>query len=425
MRRRQYAVIIPDGAGDRLRIEGRSPLAIARTQAMDTIASRGFNGLLRTLDPELPRGSLVAHLGLLGWDQRRYFPHGRASAELLALGTVRLESRDLAFRVNLVRFENRRLVSYNADAVTTPVARPLIERIDGVLRREFPAIELYHNLDFRASLVVRDAGVDPRLLACPEPHELRGLELDVERLIRGGGEAEPLARLLNAYLRRAADLLRGERSNRIMPWSPAVPLRLPSFAQTTGFTGQTAIVGAMDFLHGLAKAGGIDFHAVGNGRVDTDFRGKGACARALLEAGCDFVVCHVNAPDEAAHMGDVRTKIHCLEELDREIVAPLVRYFERWPERLGGLAVIPDHFTNVKAGGPRGDAHSLDPVPFAIWDGRRRDAVEQFHEGARGLDAGEPASPRDFLFLLGVAGRTGRGPLREAAAGYATAQTPP
>ena len=224
------------------------------------------------------------------------------------------------------------------------------------------------------SLVVRACHVDPRLLDCPEPHEFRDLELDVEQPIRGRGPGEPLARRLNAYLRRAAELLRDEPANALMPWSPAVPLSLPDFAANTGFAGEVAIVAAMDFLHGLAKAGGMSFHAVGNGRVDTDYRGKGARVLKLLEGGLDFVVCHVNSPDEAAHMGDVRAKIRCLEELDRHIVAPVAHFFEHRPERLGGLAIIPDHFTNVEAGGPRGEAHSMDPVPFAIWDGRRRDA---------------------------------------------------
>ncbi len=163
----------------------------------------------------------------------------------------------------------------------------------------------------------------------------------------------------------------------------------------------------MDFLHGIAKAGGMTFHKLGNGRVDTDFRLKGARAVELLEQGCRFVVCHVNAPDEAAHMGEVKTKIRCLEEVDLHVVAPVLAYFRRHPERLGGLAVVPDHFTNVEAannnGRLRGEAHSLDPVPFSIL-GHHTDAVDRFSEDAasRGRYGNGRLSHLDLLRLLGI-----------------------
>lgn len=407
---RQYALIIPDGAGDRLRIDGRSPLAIARTDAMDAVARAGVSGRMRTLHPGLPHGSLVAHLGMLGWDPHRFHPLGRSSCELLALDDVELEAGDLSFRANLVRMKGNVLTSYCADSITSEVAAPLVERLDRELRREYPDFELYHNLDFRNSLVVRKPGVDPRRLRCVEPHEHQGRELDRRRLIKGdGAAAKLLARRLNRYLLRAAELLDGTPADMLIPWSPAEPLRLTPFAANVAVGGRAGIVAAMDFLHGVAKAGGMSFHKHGNGRVDTDFREKGTRTVELLEDGCRFVVCHVNAPDEAAHMGDVKAKIRCIEEVDRHVVAPVLAYFRRHPERLGGLAVLPDHFTNVEAasnnGSRRMEAHSLDPVPFTIL-GRHTtpDAVERYSEddAVRGRYGDGRLSHLDLLRLLGM-----------------------
>lgn len=411
----QFVLLIPDGAGDRHRPAGLTPLAAARLPAMDFVARRGICGRSRNLYPDLPKGSIVAQLGLLGWDPRRYCPHGRASCELLALeGPEPLGPDDLAFRANLVRTRGSVLASYSADAIPSRVAAPLVDRINGGLDGRFPDFELYHNLDFRTTLVVRGARADPRSFECIEPHEHHGQELDLEHLVGGrSAPAAAFARRLNDYVAEVRALLgrEGGSANLLLPWSPSGPLCIPSFHEHTGFEGTVAVVAAMDFLQGIARAGGMAFHKVGNGRVDTDFRAKGERVLDLLEGGCRLVVCHVNAPDEAAHMGDVAAKVDALEKIDRAIVAPVVDYFLRRPDALGCLALVPDHFTNtvVGEGAARCEAHSLDPVPFALWDGRRRDRTDRFSEdaAATGLHGREPVSHLDILALMGVIGRGG------------------
>src|SRR6202040_1917975 len=103
--------------------------------------------------------------------------------------------------------------------------------------------------------------------------------------------------------------------------------------------------------------------------------GKGEAVIELLGAGYELVICHVNGPDEASHLGDRALKVSTLEAFDRLTVSPVVEWFKADPRRLGGVAVAPDHYTNHALGGGRAGAHSLDPVPFAIWNGRDRDSV--------------------------------------------------
>jgi 2,3-bisphosphoglycerate-independent phosphoglycerate mutase len=406
---KKFLLVIPDGAGDVHRLDRRTPLAEASIPYWDWLAAEGACGLLQTLYEDLPRGSIVAQLGMLGWNPYLYSGHGRAIWELLGLSDVQLGPTDLVFRANLVKMVERRLISYNAGYILTQEARPLVERVNAALSREFQGIELHHNRDFRNSLVMRNAGADPALLVCPEPHDHEGTEFDFARLTGGKDpRSEAVAARLNRYLVRVAEVLAGEPANMLFPWSASrSSLTLPSFHDNTGFEGRSAIVGCMDFLKGIAKMGGIDFFRVGNGRPDTDYAGKGAKVLELLEAGYSFVVCHINSPDEAAHMHDREMKIRCLEAIDRHILGPIVEHFRSRTEELGGLAVAPDHYTNLLLGAVRADAHSLHPVPFVIWNGRDRDQVSRFDEDSvrNGQYGTSPVSHLDLLSILGIMDR--------------------
>lgn len=402
---RKHVLIIPDGAADLHRVAGLTPLAEASIPSWDWLASEGVCGLMQTLYDDLPRGSIVAQLGMLGWDPYLYGGHGRASWELLALSDVELGRADLVLRANFVQMVEGRLISYNAGFIQTETALLLVERVNSALGGEFPGIELHHNCDFRNTLVLRDAGIDPALLACPEPHDHEGTEFETGRLIAGRDAAsEAVAARLNRYLVRVAEVLAGEPANMIFPWSASRSVALPAFRDSTGFTGRCAIVGCMDFLKGIARAGGIDFFEVGNGRPDTDYAAKGAKVLELLEAGYSFVICHINSPDEAAHMHDREMKIRCIEAIDRHVLTPVVEYLRSRPEELGSLVVAPDHYTNLLLGPVRADAHSVHPVPFVVWNGRDRDEVSRFDEDSvrEGRFGTSPVNHLSLLQILGV-----------------------
>ncbi len=405
---RKYVLIVPDGAADHARVCGRSPLMLARTPHIDFIARDGVTGLVQTLYEDLPKESLVALLGILGWQPHRDYPCGRASSELLAVDGINLNDEDLAFRANFVHVENGHLVSYNANYITSKDAIHLVHRLNRSLQPEFGEFELYHNRDFRNTLVFRRAAIDPRLLCCPEPHESYGIEFDFHHLISGQDvKSTEVAARLNEYLRCAARLLVDTPANMLFPWSASRPLRLPRFLDITGFQGPVAIVGSMDFLQGIAKAGGIEFFRTGDGSPSTNYQAKGAKVVELLAAGHRFVLCHINAPDEASHMRDIELKIHTLEQIDLHVVRPIVEYFHRRPEELGGVMVVPDHYTNCwnePIQKTRIEVHSSDPVPFLLWNGYERDGIRHFgeDEARRGCYGAVPLSHMDLLSLLGI-----------------------
>lgn len=404
---KKYVLIIPDGAGDLyLDPEGKSPFALAHIPYIDQIARFGTCGRMQTLFSSLPRGSLVAQLGMLGWNPFQYYPQGRASAEVLATHGISLDEKDIAFRANFVRMDGSLLTSYNADYIKSDRAAPLVEKINADLKAQFPEFELYHNSDFRNTLIVRGANVSAKQLICLEPHENIGCQFDMAKLIGGkDSQGKLFAERINKYLLQVTNLLHFEAANAIFPWSASEAFQLPSFSENTGFTDKVGVIGAMDFLRGIAIAGSMDFFPVGTGCPNTNFQAKANQVIELLKNDYGLIICHINATDEASHMGNLDLKISSLEAIDQFIVQPIVRYFHEYLYELGGVMVVPDHYTNVfshQNGGKRVNAHSLDPVPFAIWNGIDNDSVEEFTEESmvQGRYGKEPISSLSLIELL-------------------------
>ena len=139
------------------------------------------------------------------------------------------------------------------------------------------------------------------------------------------------------------------------------------------------------------------------GYLDTDYAAKGRYAVEALGA-FDLVCVHVEAPDEASHMGDRRMKVETIAAFDRDALGPPVAWLRAHRECLGGVLLAPDHYTNHQLGKGRADAHSLHPVPFCLWNGVERDGVLYVPDTA---EAGAPV----LLFLHGASG-SGRAHLR-------------
>jgi len=113
-----------------------------------------------------------------------------------------------------------------------------------------------------------------------------------------------------------------------------------------------------DIIRGIAVCMGMKLIEVpgATGYIDTDYAGKG---RAAVDALDDYelVVAHIEAPDEAGHLGDADEKVLALERVDEHVVGPLleaVRKHDDWR-----MLVIPDHPTPVST-----RAHSAVPPPW-------------------------------------------------------------
>ena len=94
----KYIVILADGMPDYPLDElgGKTPLEYARTPHLDRLAKCGETGLAKTVPEELPPGSDVANLSVMGYDPSRYYT-GRSPLEAAGMG-IELGADDLTFR---------------------------------------------------------------------------------------------------------------------------------------------------------------------------------------------------------------------------------------------------------------------------------------------------------------------------------------
>lgn len=122
------------------------------------------------------------------------------------------------------------------------------------------------------------------------------------------------------------------------------------------------------------------------GYLDTDYQAK---ARHALQAlgHLDFVYVHVEAPDEAGHLGSIGEKVTAIERLDGMIGTIM-------DEFAGVIAVLPDHPTPIRT-----RTHSRDPVPFAIL-GKEKDSCRCFSEKEAASGTCGMMEGHEFLAML-------------------------
>jgi len=111
------------------------------------------------------------------------------------------------------------------------------------------------------------------------------------------------------------------------------------------------------------------------GYFDTNYEGKARYAVEGLKKK-DFVYVHVEAPDEAGHMGDLRLKIEAIEAFDQRVVGPILEGMKDFKEYR--VMVLPDHPTPLAL-----RTHTADPVPYVIYsseDEAENKEIEGFDE---------------------------------------------
>ena len=153
-------------------------------------------------------------------------------------------------------------------------------------------------------------------------------------------------------------------------WGQGHAPNMPSFQKKFGVNSGCMIT-SVDLLRGLGSllgwqnrevAGMTSFH-------DTNYAGQGEATAAALDE-FDIVVSHIEAPDEASHQADIRTKVASIEAIDKHIVAPVVAKLKTFLE--WRILVMPDHPTNIRT-----RKHGNAPTPF-VMGGTRVTAARQF-----------------------------------------------
>jgi 2,3-bisphosphoglycerate-independent phosphoglycerate mutase len=392
----KYVVFLADGAADfpLPELGGETPLQVANKPNMDRIAREGRCGSFITVEDDMPPGSEVANLTVLGYDPKQCH-QGRGVLEAAAMG-VRLLDTDIAMRCNLICLKDGVIKNHSAGHISSEEAHELIRFCDRYLGSE--RVRFHPGVSYRHLLVLSGPthALDPLTLRplgpfsadfeCFPPHDHVGGKAE-DLLVRPTTrDGETTAALLNGMIRHSWELLPTHAVNRkrvaadkdpansIWPWSQGRRPQMKTFRELYGLTG--AVISAVDLIRGVGVYAGLDVVAVegATGLIDTNYEGKAdACLAALSDH--DFVFVHVEASDEAAHSKNLKEKILAIEYLDSRLIARVMKGLEdRGIEAT--VAVLPDHPTPVAQGN-----HVHGPVPVAIRNPRLApDAVQAYDE---------------------------------------------
>lgn len=354
-------VILPDGAADEPtpRLRGQTPLQAARIPHIQKLAQGGRVGTVVTVPPGFTPGSEVATLSLFGYDPRTDFP-GRAPMEAAARG-IAASVDQLIFRCNFVTIRDGCMADFTAGHIAQAESQRLVESLNEQLRDL--GCKVHAGVSYRNLLVLSDAS--SMSVKTTAPHDIPNQPID-EFLPRGDGSER-----VREVMERAGEVLRAHEVNDIRArrgenaatdiwlWGQGQAGKLQPFEQRFGVNG--AAIAAVDLIRGIAKLAGIEVLDVAGatGYLDTDYAAKGRAAIEAL-ANHDIVLVHIEAPDEAGHLGDADAKVLALERIDEYIVGPVIEKLKScyadWR-----MLIAPDHPTPVDK-----KVHTSAPPPFCI-----------------------------------------------------------
>jgi 2,3-bisphosphoglycerate-independent phosphoglycerate mutase len=377
----KYIIILGDGMSDYPieKLNNQTPLMVARTPSIDALCRKGRTGRLITVPEDMPPGSEVANLAVLGYDVRKVY-QGRGVLEAASM-SVPLKKTDLAMRCNIICIEDGKIKNHSAGHISSEEAGALIAALNQALGSDL--VRFYPGVSYRHLLVLKNGIND---IACTPPHDVPGTPFESVLVKAMGKSGEATAERLNDLIHKSQKILREhpvnlkriaggkDPGNSIWVWAPGYKPEMQTLRELYGVTG--AVISAVDLIHGIGVYAGMkSIHVEGaTGLYDTNYEGKAQAALDALKE-VDLVFLHIEASDEAGHEGDVDLKIKTIEYLDRRVVRTIMDETETMDEETA-IALLPDHPTPCEV-----RTHVHDPVPFIIYrPGEEPDPVAEYNE---------------------------------------------
>lgn len=379
----KYLVLLCDGMADTPHpsLNGKTPMMCAKKPLMDKLAAKSVVGLCRTVADGLKPGSDVANLSVLGYDPLVSYT-GRSPLEAASIG-IDLKDTDVTLRCNIVtlsneaRYEDKTMVDYCSGDISTAEAKEIIKTVEETLGNEI--YKFYSGVSYRHCLVVDNGTTD--LGEMTPPHDISGRVIG--EYLSDSENAKPLIELM----KKSYDILKDHpvnikrrekglnEANSIWLWGEGTKPVVENFKEKNGVSG--CIVSAVDLLKGIGKCAGMETPEVegATGYLDTDFEGKANAGIESFKRGTDLVYLHFEAPDECGHRGESENKVRSIEIIDNRVLSLMLNYLDGCGDDYR-ILIMPDHPTPLET-----KTHSREPVPFLIYDSRRKEnGVETFTE---------------------------------------------
>ena len=383
----KYIIVLGDGMADEPieSLGGKTPLACAKTPAMDELSKKGEIGLVHTIPDGMKPGSDTANLSVLGYDPKIYYS-GRSPLEALSIG-VPMKDTDVALRCNIVTisdddvpFEEKTIIDHSSSEISTEDCAVLLNEVKKELEND--EYKFYVGTSYRHCLIW-DKGEVVELV---QPHDM------LEQKIGPNLTENPVFR---SMMKKSYEILKDhpiniERKKKgLNPanccwfWGAGTKPMVADFKEKTGKSGM--MISAVDLLKGIAVGSNMAVAKVegANGGLNTNYTGKkDAADKALTEEGFDFVYIHVEAPDEMGHQGSVEKKVKAIENIDEFVIGPLVKELKEKGEEFRML-ILPDHPTPIRV-----RTHTSDAVPYLLYDSTKEETHTWDYNEAEAKESG-------------------------------------
>jgi 2,3-bisphosphoglycerate-independent phosphoglycerate mutase len=313
----------------------------------------------------------------------------RGGLVIEALGAgLELKPGDVAARANFCTVDGAGVVTdRRAGRISSEVCARLVEKLAKETGRiEDTQVILVPGKGHRFVALFRGLGLGGEA-SDADPHK-EGKAIPAARPLAAGAPAEKTARVANAFVAHAREVLAQERpANAVMLRGLSERPSIPGFRER--FKLRAAAIAGYPMYRGLGQLAGMDVIPTGETPAEAF-----ATARQNW-ASYDFFFIHVKGTDMAGEDGDFDKKRACVEEVDRALpdllaLEPTV------------LCMTGDHSTPVSVKG-----HSWHPIPaLIVAPCCGADREPRFHEkSARGGSLGTQASKDLMSLLLAHAGR--------------------
>ena len=194
--------IVIDGVADYSikSLGNKTPLMVANTPYMDRLAREGRTGSFITVPQDLPPGSEVANLSIMGYDPKENFCQ-RGVLEAASLG-VNLSDQQLALRCNLVFIKDGKMCNHSGGDLEVDEAKQFIAALNEKLGND--NIRFYQGIHYRHLLVLNQGNPN---LTCWPPHDHIGETLEELMIKPDTMKAKDTADLLNKLIIDSKEVL--------------------------------------------------------------------------------------------------------------------------------------------------------------------------------------------------------------------------
>jgi len=393
----KYVYLIGDGMADLPldEFDGQTILEKAYTPFMDSFAIEGSGGLLKTVPDGIKPGSDVCIMSLMGYAPSKFYT-GRSPIEAASVG-VEIGKEQIVYRCNLVTIINNIMKDFSGGHVTDDEAKALLKTLHEKSIEKFGVdkFEFFKGVSYRNIMRCSDKFLSVNTIP---PHDI--IDQHVEQYLPTGNNSDEIRELTDfsaeVFKEHPVNIKRLEDGkdpvSHIWLWGSGRKPNYPSIKSKYGVNAVT--IAAVDLVKGLAINAGMDIPFIegATGYLDTDYEAK---VNYIIDNWhrYDFFFLHVEAPDEAGHLGSIKEKIRAIERFDDLVVRKIYNLTKTRKDRVR-VVITPDHATPVKK-----RTHTNDAVPFIAWgkgivadSTMRYSEKEMFEKGSL-----KPSSPIDLI----------------------------